>query len=309
MTFGNWFKTNIQNYNFSKFFTAFGQTAMNAGMTSAAIQGMNQRSSIFGGCCGGGYLSGGYYNQPNLFGGCCNSSMMYNPLGIGNCNNGNFFFNYNAQAGIDLAGQQGYLDGLAIRQQAAIAQAQAQAAAQQQASAKSLPKTNWQAADAISSDQNTEAGRELDRKTTEILKNRSGEATIVTDLTGDNADSNAKYKDQISELGKSYGASMDQNRDGYVTLDEYKAAENHRGAETAFKKMDMNGDGKLDWKELAATLRTLDIDTSNESSRDGKISYDELNRWQQLMVDGSNTTFDTAVRRSYLNLFKPDQKD
>ena len=149
MTFGNWLKTNIQNNNLSKFFTAFGQTAMNAGMTSAAIREMNQQSSIFGGCCGG-YWGGGYYNQPNLFGGCCNSSMMYNPLGIG-FNTRNCCSDYYAQMGINLAAQQGYMDGLAIRQLDAAAKAQA--AAQQQATAKSLPKTNWKAADKIASDQ------------------------------------------------------------------------------------------------------------------------------------------------------------
>lgn len=303
MTFGNWFKTNIQNNNLSKFFTAFGQTAMNAGMTSAAIREMNQQSSIFGGCCGG-YWGGGYYNQPNLFGGCCNSSMMYNPLGIGNCNTGNYFFNYNAQAGINLAAQQGYMDGLAIRQLDAAAKARA--AAQQQATAKSLPKTNWKAADKIASDQDKTAGQKLETDSTKILENKKGSITIATGLTGQNDESETKYKEQVSELAKSYGASMDTDGDGYVSLEEYKKSENHKNAEVAFNKIDMNGDGKLDWKELAATLRTLDIDSDK---RDGQISYKELDKWQQLMVDDSNTTFDSAVRKSYQNLFNPEKKD
>lgn len=302
MTFGNWLKTNIQNNNFSKFFTAFGQTAMNAGMTSAAIREMNQQSSIFGGCCGG-YWGGGYYNQPNLFGGCCNSSMMYNPLGIG-FNTGNCCSDYYAQMGINLAAQQGYMDGLTIRQLGAAAKAQA--AAQQQATAKSLPKTNWEAADKIASDQDKTAGQKLDTDSTKILKDEKGSITIAKGLTGENTESETKYKEQVSELAKSYGASMDTDGDGYVSLEEYKKAENNEGAETAFNKIDMNGDGKLDWKELAATLRTLDIDSGK---RDGQISYKELDKWQQLMVNGSDTTFDTAVRKSYQNLFNPEKKD
>lgn len=299
MTIGNWFKTNIRNYNLSKLFSGIGQTALNAGMTSAVIRQMNRQQSIWGGCCGGNF-----YGQQNIFGGCCCNSMMYDPLGIANysgCND--WFSNYNAQMGIEMAGQKGYADGVALRAQIEAAKTNATS---QQSGTTPLPKTNWQAADAISSDQDKTAGQKLDQATSQILKEKKGSVTIAKGIDGE--DREAKYQEQISELGKSYGASMDTNGDGYVSLEEYKAAENnHENAETAFKKMDMNGDGKLDWKELAATLRTLDINTSKK--RDGKISYDDLNRWQQSMQAPNSNTFDTAVRKSYQNLFNPDKKD
>ena len=304
MTIGNWFKTNIQNNNLSKLFSGIGQTALNAGMTSAMIRQMNRQQSIWGGCCGGNF-----YGQPNIFGGCCCNSMMYDPLGIANysgCND--WLSNYNAQMGIQMAQQKGYADGVALRAQIAAAKTNATS---QQSGTTPLPKTNWQAADAISSDQDKTAGQKLDQATSQILKNEKGSVTIAKGIDG--KDGEAKYQEQISELGKSYGASMDTNGDGYVTLDEYKAAENHQGAETAFNKIDMNGDGKLDWKELAATLRTIDISPSKKpntpDTRDGKISYEELNKWQQTMVNPDSTTFDTAVRTSYQNLFNPKKKD
>lgn len=299
MTIGNWFKTNIQNNNLSKLFSGIGQTALNAGMTSAMIRQMNRQQSIWGSCCGGNF-----YGQQNIFGGCCCNSMMYDPLGIANysgCND--WFSNYNAQMGIQMAQQKGYADGVALRAQIAAAKTNATS---QQSGTTPLPKTNWQAADAISSDQDKTAGQKLEQATSQILKDKKGSVTIAKGIDGE--DGEAKYQEQISELGKSYGASMDTNGDGYVSLEEYKAAENnHENAETAFKKMDMNGDGKLDWKELAATLRTLDINTSKK--RDGKISYDDLNRWQQSMQAPNSNTFDTAVRKSYQNLFNPDKKD
>ena len=299
MTIRNWFKTNIQNNNLSKLFSGIGQTALNAGMTSAMIRQMNRQQSIFRGCCGGNF-----YGQQTIFGGCCNNSMMYDPLGIANysgCND--WFSNYNAQMGIEMAGQKGYADGVALRAQIEAAKTNATS---QQSGTTPLPKTNWQVADAISSNQDKTAGQKLDQATSQILKDKKGSVTIAKGIDGE--DGEAKYQEQISELGKSYGASMDTNGDGYVSLEEYKAAENnHENAETAFKKMDMNGDGKLDWKELAATLRTLDINTSKK--RDGKISYDDLNRWQQSMQAPNSNTFDTAVRKSYQNLFNPDKKD
>lgn len=305
MTIGNWFKTNLQNSNFSKLFASFGETAFKAGMTSAAMRAMNQQQSIFGGC-----HSGRFYGQQNIFGGgCCNNpmnSMMYNPLGIGYNYGSDCFSEYNAQMGIQMAQQQGYADGLAIKAQLQAQNANSSSNTTNTTGSSSLPKTNWKAADAIAKDQDKTAGQKLNQATTQILKDQKGSVIIAKGIGG--ADGETKYKEQVSELGKSYGASMDTDGDGYVSLEEYKAAENNQAdAETAFKKMDMNGDGKLDWKELAATLRTLDINSSNK--RDGQISYDDLNRWQQSMQAPNSNTFDTAVRKSYQNLFNPDKKD
>lgn len=302
MSIGNWFKTNLQNSNFSKLFSSIGESAMKAGITSAAIRSMNNQNSIFGGGCNNRNWN---YAQGNMnsFGGCCGFG---NFTGYSQCGNIDYF----AQLGINMSAEQGYLDGLAIRQQAeAQAKAQAQAkATQQQGQTPHLgKKTSYQAADRISSNQDKTAGEKLDQNTTQILNDKKGSTTIVSGLTANDADGNLeKYKKQISELAKSYGASMDTNGDGYVTLDEFIAKEKGEKAKIAFQKMDINGDGKLDWKELAATLSTIDQDTSGK--KDGVISYSELKNWGDKMTNTQDSTFDTEVRKSY-ELFGINKKN
>ena len=293
--------SNIIN-KFAQFFTALGQTSINAGMTSAMIRSqnnMNRYGSIFGGCCGGRYYSQGNINQFGNFG-------FGNYGGFGGSCLGWSGQQWLAQMGLNMSAEQGLMDGIAIRQQA---EAQAKArAAQQQGKASPLAKQkDWLAADKIDSNQDKTAGEKLDQNTTQILKDKKGGTTIVSGLTKDDKAGNTeKYKTQVSELAKSYGASMDTNGDGYVSLDEYIAKENYKGAQIAFNKIDINGDGKLDWKELGSMLSTIDKDSSG--TKDGVITYSELDKWQQLMVDETDNTFDKEIRKSY-NLFGIEKKD
>ena len=290
--------SNIIN-KFAQFFTSLSQTSLSAGMTSAMIRSQNNMSrngSIFGGCCGGRYYSqGNMFNQFGNFG-------YGNYGGFGNSCLGWSGQQWLAQLGLNMSAEQGWIDGTAIRE-AAEAQAKARAAQQGKAGTPLAKQKDWLAADKIDSNQDKTAGEKLDQNTSQILNDKKGSTTIVSGLTANDANGNLeKYKTQVSELAKSYGASMDTNGDGYVSLDEYMAKEK----QIAFNKIDINGDGKLDWKELGAMLSTIDKDSSG--NKDGVITYSEISTWQQKMVDAQDNTFDKEIRKSY-NLFGIKQKD
>lgn len=62
--------------------------------------------------------------------------------------------------------------------------------------------------------------------------------------SGHNAQDNPKSKCQ------EHFQMMDTDRDGFVSLEEYKAMGHGKDAEKTFKKMDANGDGKISPEEM-----------------------------------------------------------
>lgn len=313
MTIGNWFKTNIQNGNLSKLFGAFGQTAMNAGMASAAMRQMKRQQSIFGNCWGG-------YGQN--YGGCCNNSMMYDPLGIMNYSGGDWFSNYNSQVGIQMAQQMGYSDGLEI---AAINQAAKAKAAQQKTG---TPISNAKYAGDIDKNQSTKLGKAFDEASTQIVDKdgkpiKGKEIEIVKGGVDKTDKGAAKYKQAVSELGKSFLAEMDQtsgNNDQQLTIDEYvkyemshlksdasdkEKAQAKTMAQNAFHNLDINGDGKLDWKELASSMAVLDADSNGKL--DGVITSEEYAKNTENLGQANNTTFRQALSKRYQQLFGQDK--
>ena len=72
-------------------------------------------------------------------------------------------------------------------------------------------------------------------------------------------------------------------------------------------KIDQNGDGYADWKELAAVMATLDTDTSQQKDKDGTIKSSDYAKWSALMSQNNTNEFDYKVRASYTQLFSKDK--
>lgn len=55
----------------------------------------------------------------------------------------------------------------------------------------------------------------------------------------------------------------------------------------AFNKIDQNGDGLADWKELAATIATFDTTTDSnqtqKASKDSTINVKDFSKWSALL--------------------------
>lgn len=176
----------------------------------------------------------------------------------------------------------------------------------------------------LAANQGTEAGQKLDAAL-DAMTDKNGNVIDGKEITfidfGDKTsveDRKATYKEQISEIGKSYLKNMDKNGDGIVNQEEYIAAEladapadasaaqkeaMKNAAQTAFSKLDQNRDGKLDWKETSSMIQTFDRDVSNGKSIDGKITSDEFAHWAELMQNSDSVEFDNNVRSSYEDLF------
>ena len=128
-----------------------------------------------------------------------------------------------------------------------------------------------------------------------------------------------KYRTAVSELGKSYLANMDKisgNGDGKVTLEEFtkhqmaelgenatdeQKANAKQRAQFAFSKIDQNGDGYADWKELAATFATYDQDS--EGKMDGIITSEEYSKINTDIRQKAGIEFNKGLRTNYQTLF------
>ena len=83
-----------------------------------------------------------------------------------------------------------------------------------------------------------------------------------------------------------------------------KKAEARAMAQTAFDKIDINGDGYADWKELAATVTTFETETETDNKPlDATITSNEFKKWSALMSQQGANEFDTTIRKSYTQLF------
>ena len=71
-------------------------------------------------------------------------------------------------------------------------------------------------------------------------------------------------------------------------------------AQIAFNRIDQNGDGKLDYKELGAVFATLD---SDNKERDGVITSEEFEKNSEGLHESSNTNFEKLLRKNYNDLY------
>ena len=298
-------------------------TKMGAGLTQTAMTGialnsMNhcyQGPSIFGFGCGGGF---GYGIGMN-YGIGIPQQMLADPMGFTWLPNPMNMYAQNNTYGNMIAAQYGYSLGLQARAEAA-----AQTAAMQLN--QQLPKTNAEYAGDIDENQETESGKAFNNATNAMSSNENAkDFNIINNYTDPNntAQCAQEYKAAVSNLAKSYAADIDStgNKDGKVTEEEFvnyelskldsNATAEHKAqakqmALNAFNKIDQNGDGLADWKELAATIATFDTTTDSknkEATKDGTISVTDFTKWSTLLGQQGTNTFDTTVRNSYKQLF------
>ncbi len=266
-----------------------GQGFMQLGVTSIALKAANNQS-IFGmrGCCFNGM-----------------SAMYSDPMGISWMPNQQFGYGVNNQYGNAMAYQWGA---------SLMAQAQANSpvsaypftgATQQQQT--QISKTNAGYAGDIDKNQSTEKGEKFDKAT------QDGKDVKIS-----NNKSKEDYVNDISDLGKSYGALMDSNNDGKISLDEFtnkemkslssdasasQKAQAKQMAQNAFFKLDQNGDNVVDWKELSAGIATFDTSIDGKEQLDGKLDTNDYSKWSELMTSSQTNEFDKMVQKNYKHLF------
>lgn len=341
MTFWQSIKNGFNNGNIAKWTQVAGQTAFTIGATGALIHGMNNscncQNSIFGGGCFGG-------NNMNMFGGGFNmfgcgggnwfspANPYVNPMGIGFPNYQNQMNMLNVQYGNQLAYNWGWQKGMEAR----LAAQQQQLAQLQQQSPQFLPKTNNKYAGDISKDQSTELGKSYDEKAKEMVDEKGkavsgksfdivkgGIKNIGEKGSEERKEAFKQYKEAVTELGKSYLAEMDGTSgdgNGQVTQEEFvehslrdlssKATSDKKQtaklqAQIAFNRIDQNGDGKLDYKELGAVFATLDGDNNgdNKSNFDGVITSEEFEENSKGLYEFENTKFEKLLRKNYNDLY------
>lgn len=302
----------------SQTFTKMGAGLTQTAMTGIALNSMNhccQGPSIFGFGCGGGF---GYGIGMN-YGIGIPQQMLADPMGFTWLPNPMNMYAQNNAYGNMIAAQYGYSLGLQARAEAA-----AQTAAMQLH--QQLPKTNAEYAGDIDENQETESGKAFNNATNAMSSNENAkDFNIINNYTDPNntAQCAQEYKAAVSNLAKSYVADIDStgNKDRKVTAEEFvnyelskldsNATAEHKAqakqmALNAFNKIDQNGDGLADWKELAATIATFDTstDSTNEkATKDGTISVNDFSKWSTLLGQQGTNSFDTTVRNSYKQLF------
>ena len=210
------------------------------------------------------------------------------------------------------------------------AQAKLEAAANNYTYTSQLPKTNATYAGDIDKNQETDTGKAFDKATDDMQNNDEKGFDIINKYT--NPDDKTKcaeeYRNSVSNLAKSYAANIDKssgNSDNKVTSEEFinqelskldpnanaqVKAQAKQMALNAFNKIDQNGDGYADWKELAATIATFDTNTNvtqkSNRTKDGTINSKDYKNWSTLLSQQGANLFDTTVRNSYIQLFKDD---
>lgn len=190
---------------------------------------------------------------------------------------------------------------------------------QTQGQTKRLDPTNNKAAEKFTSHP-TELGKQFE----EHLKAGKTTQFVLSDWEGkaEGDEKKQQYTQYVSNFAKSYIAHMDEksgNKDNEISEEEFinhnitsdlgtnatdaQKAEYKASAKIAFGKIDQNGDGKIDWKEMAATLSTYD---AMSGARDGKITANEATEGSSSLMTGTDTTMDTILRTEYTRLFGSD---
>lgn len=302
----------------SQTLTKMGTGLTQTAMTGIALNSMNHccsGQSIFGFGCG----SFGYGMGMNCGIGIT-PQMMADPMGFTWLQNPMNMYAQNNSYGNMIAYQYGLGMGL---------QAKAQAAAQTAAypQLQQLQKTNAQYAGDIDANQETESGKAFDQATDAMKdEDKAKDYNIIDYTEPDNKEKCAEeYRTAVSNLGKSYLANIDStgNSDRKVTAEEFvnyelgkldaNASDQHKTqakqmALNAFNKIDQNGDGLADWKELAATIATFDTTTDSnqtqKASKDSTINVKDFSKWSALLGQQGTNAFDTTVRNNYKQLFE-----
>lgn len=294
--------------------------ALNSPCNSASIFGCGG----FGGYAGfpmGGYTMGGYSMGGYSMGGYP-SMACYSQLGM--------MDPYASQMAIGQAYGQGYALGEQMKAQGAAGMFSTSLGFQSipgfqniyQQNSQKLNPTNNEAAEKFENHP-TELGEQFEENSS------SGKTTqfVMNDWSSkaEGKEKDEEYKEYTSNFAKSYIAHMDEtsgNKDNEITKEEYlkynmaadlsknateaEIASYKQIANTSFDKIDQNGDGKIDWKEMSALLSTYD---AMSGKRDGKISANELEAGFGGLTNANSTAMDTLLRNEYTRLFGKTKKE
>lgn len=307
-------------FNFSKLgdtFLKIGQSTLQTGAFLATTKAMNSpcnmNNSVFG--CGsfGGYSGFGGGFSGMSYG--CGMGDMYSQMGM--------MDPYASQMAIGQAYGRGYALGEYLKSQPSpfqgISSMTGLTGLQQQ---HALTPTDNKAAEKFK-DQDTKLGEAFEKHTKEGKETDFVTSDWKKEAEGKEKDD--KYKAFTSNFAKSYIAHIDKksgNQDNEIALDEFinynlslESKENataeekaayKQAAKTAFNKMDQNGDGKVDWKEMAAVMSTYD--SLKDGKHDGTITKEEIDDGSKLLSNNSGTDIDMKFRAEYKRLFGGDEK-
>lgn len=294
-------------------------TQIGKGLTGTAMTGIALKSMT--GCCSQSIFPmgrAGYSCGVRMgYGIGVTPQMMADPMGFSWLPNPACGYAQNNAYGNMLAYQYGL--NLAAQSNAQIASNMASLQQQQQ-----LQKTNTKYAGDLDKDQETKTGKAFDNTTDKMAENKDSRFNILDKYTNPKDEKKCadEYRAAVSNVAKSYAAEIDNtsgNKDRKVTVEEFvkhemskldkDASDENKAAakamaQTAFDKIDINGDGYADWKELAATVATFDTDNeTNDKPLDATITSDEYKKWSALMSQQGTNEFDTTIRKTYTQLF------
>lgn len=294
-------------------------TQIGKGLTGTAMTGIALKSMT--GCCSQSIFPmgrAGYSCGVRMgYGIGVTPQMMADPMGFSWLPNPACGYAQNNAYGNMLAYQYGL--NLAAQSNAQIASNMASLQQQQQ-----LQKTNTKYAGDLDKDQETKTGKAFDNATDKMAENKDSRFNILDKYTNPKDEKKCadEYRAAVSNVAKSYAVEIDNtsgNKDRKVTVEEFvkhemskldkDASDENKAAakamaQTAFDKIDINGDGYADWKELAATVATFDTDNeTNDKPLDATITSDEYKKWSALMSQQGTNEFDTTIRKTYTQLF------
>lgn len=240
-----------------------------------------------GGCCGGGSV----WTQ-----GCCGGGGYYG----GSCFGGNLYAG-NAM-NINFAYQRGVM-----MMREALANMPA-------ATGGSVTDTDTPAATPVESSQDTTLGAMFEN----IVKSGGSLDFAKSELESetDASKKEEKYNQLAKNLGKSLLMNMDKNSgdgNGELSLDEFlnnemkdlSAADKEKYKalyQQAFSQMDLNGDGKIDWKEMTAMITSYD--SGSDGKYNGEITQDDLKTTNQNLFEGK---LSSKLRSEYNRMFKSSE--
>lgn len=158
-------------------------------------------------------------------------------------------------------------------------------------------------------------GKEFDEGTTALgTDSDADDVTIASDVTNGRKGDKDKYRTDLKEIAQSHAKQIGGS-DGKIDFDEYYAHEIDSFREqfpnasdeqlemmikNAFIQMDLNGDGDIDWQEMASSIATYDSAGSSSGKLDGKISKSDYSSAQRAIIGG---TFGKANWDNYKLLF------
>lgn len=182
-------------------------------------------------------------------------------------------------------------------------------------------KTNNPAADKVDKNQDTSLAEQFEQN----IKDKKGTQFVSDDYISmaDSSEKTDTHMEASDNFAKSYIMHMDKtsgNSDGEITLDEFKkyniktdlgadATDDmktlaNKNSEIAFNKLDQNGDGKLDWKEMSSMFTVYD--SVLDKKYDGTISKEEVDAGNKLLLNPNNTQIDQKLRDAYNELYPPE---